>query len=74
MLILLLTTGFIIQLKILYHNYQRNIRLVEYRERINELSDNMKSMNRIANTTSELMKKLLASLSSKRLNQQITIS
>lgn len=41
---------------------------------INDLSDQMKSVVRIANMTSELMKRLQASLRMKRLTPQIRIS
>lgn len=62
----LLAIGFIIQVKILYHNHQRNLRLADYSERLNDLSYQMKAVMKVSNSTSILMRRLQLTLHAKR--------
>ncbi|KAJ8979333.1 hypothetical protein NQ317_006947 [Molorchus minor] len=55
---LLLAAGFILQIKVLYNSHQKQLRLTEYKQRINDVSDTLNSVEKLANHTSSLMKKI----------------
>ncbi|KAJ8916120.1 hypothetical protein NQ315_004487 [Exocentrus adspersus] len=55
---LLLAAGFMLQIKVLYNNYQKQLRLQEYKHRLNDVTETINSVEKLANYTSSLMKKL----------------
>ncbi|KAJ8953948.1 hypothetical protein NQ318_019191 [Aromia moschata] len=68
---LLLAAGFILQIKVLYINHQKQLRLMEYKQRISEVTETINSVEKLANYTSSLMRKLEMVTQTHKLNREI---
>lgn len=55
---LILGACFLVQIKILYNSHQKQLRIKDYNSWMNDLKDTMTTVEKVANYTNEVMKKI----------------